>query len=438
MMAATRRLQHRLMLAFGAFALGVAVVFAGHAALFMYALEDHFFELQLQEEAVLQARHFDATGAWAEPLRGHVRRHDDPSTFPDDLRASMLQHPLRREFAGSDGRHYHLHQVLLPGGASSWLVAEVSEHLVLRPMRGTFLHVLAWLAVVMVGTAVVVGTLIARRTTAPLGRLAALVATMQPEDLPEALPQTFADDEVGVLARGLEGLVQRVREFIAREQEFTRDASHELRTPLAVIRSASEQLAATAGMDARSRAHIEHIRQSAAQLEQTVGTLLDLAREDQATERHEDVRLLPLLERIVVEQAPLLGDRSIELELDVPASTRVALRQPILHILLSNLVGNAFAHADAGTVRIGLQGDELQVSNRARETEAHLVHQPSARREGSAGFGLGLGIVRRLCDRHGIVLAFDTVDGLVTARLVLPGVAAGADDNARGSEYRRI
>jgi signal transduction histidine kinase len=85
----------------------------------------------------------------------------------------------------------------------------------------------------------------------------------------------FPDDEVGMLARGLEALLQRIREFIVREQEFTRDASHELRTPLAVIRSAGECLMPPSRhCRERGRQHVDHIRGSAAQLEQTVATLL--------------------------------------------------------------------------------------------------------------------------------------------------------------------
>jgi signal transduction histidine kinase len=418
--AVHRRLQRRLMLAFGSFALFVALLFAGHAALFMYALEDQFFEVQLQEEAKLQAAHFAATGRWTEPFRSHVQRHDDPSTFPDDLRDEALQHPRRREFAGSAGRHYHLHRIELPGGEVSWLVTEASEHLMLRPMRGTFVQVLAWLGVFVVGAALLTGAMLARRTTAPLVRLAELVSTMQPGQLPQSLPGPFSNDEVGVLARGLEGLIQRVSDFIAREQEFTRDASHELRTPLAVIRSAGEQLAATPGLDGAAHAHLTHIRHSAAQLEQTVATLLSLAREGLDPGVATSVRVLPLLERVIVEQAPLLAGRQVELDLQVPAGAQFPLPAPILHILLSNLVGNAFAHTDGDVVRVVLDDTALRITNRCLAEHAPRVDQTFARREGSAGFGLGLGIVRRLCERHGIALVFETHDDEVTAVLMMP------------------
>ncbi|HUG73023.1 MAG TPA: HAMP domain-containing sensor histidine kinase, partial [Steroidobacteraceae bacterium] len=294
----------------------------------------------------------------------------------------------------------------------AWLVAEVSGQLVVRPMREQLFQVLAWTGLLVVALALGLGYWLARRTAKPLSRLATLVEGMSPEHMPTSFAQDFADDEVGVLARGLEGLIGRVRAFIAREQEFTRDASHELRTPLAVIRGATERLAAEPHLSNDGRRHLEHVRQSAAQLEQTVTTLLSLAREDAAGElMTAPVALLPVLERVIVEQSRLLEGKPVTVEVQVPPAMTFALPAPVLHILLSNLVGNAFAHAECGQVRIELAQGRLCIANRSSSLSADDLsdlYQPFRKREGSAGFGLGLSIVRRLCDRHAIDLRIDS------------------------------
>lgn len=43
--------------------------------------------------------------------------------------------------------------------------------------------------------------------------------------------------------------------------------------------------------------------------------------------------------------------------------------------------------------------------------------EPYIKGESSAGFGLGLSIVRRLCERHGIDLRIDAEDDLVIASI---------------------
>ncbi|MGQ7482940.1 hypothetical protein ACTGYX_12000, partial [Streptococcus suis] len=131
--------------------------------------------------------------------------HDSPATFPSDLKATFDAEPWRREIAGTQGRHYHLRPVQPEGAATpGWLVAEVSQQLVVRPMRSQILALLAWSGLAVVMVAVLAGAWLARRTTRPLSRLAALVDEMAPDRLPVGFAGDFPVDEVGVLARGVE------------------------------------------------------------------------------------------------------------------------------------------------------------------------------------------------------------------------------------------
>ncbi|HUD40831.1 MAG TPA: HAMP domain-containing sensor histidine kinase [Dokdonella sp.] len=402
-----RRLQRRLLAAFAALTLGVAGLFAFYAIAFVYMVEDRFFVAQLHDEAAYLRQAQAASGRWPAPRAAHLTLHTDSAGLPSDLRVPFLAEPGRSEFPGRDGRHYHLLALNGNDGRPAWLVAEVGDRLVVRPMRRHIFALLAWSGAIVLALALLLGAWIAHRSSRPLAELADVVAGLQPGELPERLPATRGDDEIGTLTRGLEALIGRVRTFVAREQEFTRDASHELRTPLAVIRSAGERLAAEADLDAAQRRHLDHIRLSAAQLEQTVTTLLALARE-QPLAAAGPTRLLPLIERVIVEQAPLIGDRPIRVDLDVAPAAATPQPAAVLHIVLSNLIGNAFAHTERGSVRIDLADGTLRIANRGHAIDDALraaLHQPFTKREGSAGFGLGLAIVQRLCDRHGIALA---------------------------------
>jgi signal transduction histidine kinase len=416
-----RRLQSRLMLAFAGFALFVATLFGLYAVAFMYAVEDAFFDAMLEQEVAAQVRHHAANGRWAEPRDPAVRIHLDPSSFPDDMKALHDAEPRRREFPGRDGRHYHLKPMAPPPPAApAWLVAEVSSQLVVRPMRDRVFLLLALSGLLILALALLTGWWLARRTARPLARLVGVVDDMSPARLPRDFAHAFRDHEVGILARGLEALAGRIEAFIVREKEFTRDASHELRTPLAVIRSAAERLMAEPGLSDAGRQHVGHMRQSALQLEQTVATLLSLAREDQPGAASGPAPVLPVLERVIVEQSPLLEGKQVAVEVDVPQHARLAVPAPVLHILLSNLVGNAFAHTEAGEVRIDVEGGRLRIANSGGGIDPALrgqLQQPFVKREGSAGSGLGLAIVRRLCDRYAIDLRIESSDDTTVASI---------------------
>lgn len=417
-----QRLRQRLVLAFAGFAVLVASVFGLYAMVFMYAVEDSVFDAQLAREADAQQAAYARDGNWRVPGDTGIQLYRDPARFPDDLRGDFLREPWRSEFSGQDGRHYHVRRLDRPPPATpAWLVAEVSRQLVVRPIRDRVMLLLASTAVLMVLLAIGLGAWLARRGTRPLYRLVQRVEALplQPQ-AGSTLAAEFTDDEIGVLARALDRLSQRVADVVAREHAFTRDASHELRTPLAVISGAAGQLLDEPGLSPRGQQHVQHIRLSALQLQQAVAALLALAREEVDASAATQVRLVPLLERVIIEQSPLLGTRPVEVQLEVPDDASLRAPEPALRMVLANLVGNAFAHTPHGSVRIALHEGDLLVHNRT-SADASLRNWPQPRRfdkgDDSPGSGLGLEIMRRLCDHHGLQLRMDADEDGVCARL---------------------
>jgi len=423
-MTPLRPLRHRVMLAFGAFSVLVTVVFVLLAFVFAYVVEDAYFESSLQREAAAQMRHRADHGRWTLPRDGGVQLHTDPTTFPADLGASDVADRGYSEVAGAAGRHYHV-LAFAPG---AWLVSDVGAQLMVRPMRQEMLFLATAAACALLLLALGLGAWLARWLTAPLSMLAARLSTLQPDRWAVTFADGTRDDEVGVLARGLDALVRRVSEFMAREQAFTRDASHELRTPITVIRSAADRLSDEVRMDTPvARRQLDHIRNSARQLEATIELLLALAREDSPSVDAGPWPLLPLLEQVVIEQAPLLESRAVEVVVHLARDIHVTWPASVMHSVLGNLVGNAFAHTKGGRVRIDVHDGRLRVVN-SQPLDAHMrdtLFEPFARGADSGGHGLGLSIVRRLCDRHGIDLRIDSEGDMTVASFTLtPGACA--------------
>lgn len=406
MSAPKHSLRRRIVAAFTVFALATALCFSAFSLIFVYTVEDSFFDNMLRQEADHQLQ---AGGRFVKPLRDFVSIHRDSSTFPPDL-ARRFKAGAGSEFFGDAGRHYH---VVSPGAVPYYIVAEVSRELVVRPRLPFIASVLGALALAMAALTAGFGYWLARRATAPLDRLAGLVAQTEPGQLPRGFASDFPDNEIGALAKGLEQAMDRIAEFIEREQHFTRDASHELRTPLAVV-SGAARLLVSQPLAPQQAAQVQRIAAAAEAMAQSVATLLALAREDlgQCSDA-EPVMLLPLVESIVVQHAHLLDGKAVEVIVEVDGKDCVACRRAALSILLSNLVSNAFAHTMAGQVRISFERAGLVVADSGPGIEPRL-HTAGAKREGSTGYGLGLSIAHRLAARSGIGLEIDSEAGAGT------------------------
>jgi signal transduction histidine kinase len=341
---------------------------------------------------------------------------------PPTWRASAPRSLAANELEGDGGRHFHLLRLDADG---TLLVAEVSQQLVVRPLRQTLLTWLLASGFAAVALALLLAALLARRTSAPLARLAQAVAGSRPEALPGSLAQGLAHDEVGELARHLDALHQRTRDFIAREQAFTADASHELRTPLAVLGMAIERLRQQAPL--AQQTGLASMQAALWQLQQTVELLLALAREAPADVRDEapseEQPLLPVLEQTLLAHAPLLEQQGVQIELEVPPRTTRCWPPALTQLLVANLLANALAHARAPQIRIEADAHRLSLCNVSDAPPAALLEegaagrQPGVKGPASSGQGLGLSIVRRLAERHGLSLTLSHEHGHTCATL---------------------
>jgi len=405
-------LRKRLLWAFASVCLLSTSLFSLYALAFAYSVEDQFFEAMLEEEGQRQLAAFSQTRTWLSSSDSALRIYLEPSDLPEDLRVAFAAEPSRREFSGAQGRHYHLKKLITPERSSVWLVAEVSKKLVFRRMRGTVFEILLYSTLGLLMLALALAWWQAHITATPLSRLAARVARIQPTELPERLSDDASLNEVGILTRSINGLIERMRAFIEREKSFTRDASHELRTPLTVISSAAEQIAAAQHLYPADQQQLALILSATKQLQHTINSLLTLAREQHlASVLTNPYRLLPLLEQIVLAQIMPFepySEKAIKLDCTVGHQVCTTIPEAVLHILLSNLLGNAFAHGLSNTtVYIAAQNQRLYIRNdQAQGQQPEAPIEAFSKHPNSAGFGLGLSIVQRLSDRFGLDLQF--------------------------------
>ncbi|MGR9000431.1 MAG: sensor histidine kinase [Gammaproteobacteria bacterium] len=232
-----------------------------------------------------------------------------------------------------------------------------------------------------------------------------------------------SDSDVIKLIDALDHFTERLEQFIKREKNFTRDASHELRTPLAVIKSSLALLQKRQDYQPNERQSLTMIDNTLRDMEGLIDTLLLLAREESSPLPEEDVLINDLLITLVEQINQALGNNKIILDVQQNCLLSIPAAEKVLVILFSNLLRNAFSYTQQGVISITIDEKQISVSDSGigmNQQQLQHIFEPFYRAHtGSNGHGLGLTIVKQLCNRYGWELKIRSKQGEGTRITVL-------------------
>jgi signal transduction histidine kinase len=294
---------------------------------------------------------------------------------------------------------------------------------------------------VVSGLGVVATWAVVGRALRPLKRVTAIAQRLGGENLDERIGYAGPDDEVAELAATFDAMLDRLAEAFDAQRRFVANASHELRTPLAVIRTEVDVTLSAPDADLAEYRHMARVVRDASQRASgLVEALLVLARSEAQSGRRlarrvpadlatsaqaaleamsKEADRMRLRITAQLEPAPVVGDPSL---LDRLAGNLVenAVRYNYLH-------GQIWVHTSAagGQARLVVANTGFEVD----QADVPGLFEPFRRggreRTGGRGFGLGLSIVRAVCDAHGgSVSAVARDGGGLEVTVTLPAMTA--------------
>ena len=258
--------------------------------------------------------------------------------------------------------------------------------------------------VLFTALALVLGWWSASRVMAPVSDLAQRLRRSGTSSDPELLAPSFAEDEVGELARALDDYAGRLTEVVQRDREFNADVSHELRTPLAVIRGAVELLLSKPELDERTRTRLQRIQRAEQQCTDLISALLLLSRNERG---HGNTDVARVVDQLLDAHRATLGGKPLTLRVEGEEGARVDSPEAALSVALGNLIGNAVKYTKEGEVVVRLLPDAVEVVDSgpglSKEDAARLFERGyrGTHAGHSQGGGIGLSIVSRLCALYG-------------------------------------
>ena len=264
--------------------------------------------------------------------------------------------------------------------------------------------------------AVAGGFILVRRALKPVDNLSQKAAAITQHSLSERLPVVRTGDELERLSVSLNLMISRLEDAINSSKQFVADASHELRTPLAVLRGELENLAQDTQLKSHTRETLGSALEEVDRLAEIVEGLLALSRLDTGEAQAEWVRFdLAELVATTADQMSLLAeDKHITVACDSSGPVLIEGDRARLKQVIVNLLDNAIKYTpNGGRIKLKIAREEgsavLDVADDGigipPEAVPHVFKRffrvDGSRSRDQGGAGLGLSIVKSICDAHG-------------------------------------
>jgi len=217
-------------------------------------------------------------------------------------------------------------------------------------------------------------------------------------------------------------LMEQIHEAFEKEREFTANASHELMTPIGILQNKIENLMGEPDVSDFVQERLIGMQKTLNRLKRIVHSLLLISRiENEQFSKKESVPAADLFADVMDEISHRLSERDISLKIDI--SNEVILEninRDLLFQMIYNLVNNAirynkqsgFIHiADRinpdGTYDVDLIDSGIGIPDEDIGTIFNRFKKAN-QSEDSAGYGLGLSIVKSIADYHKITISISS------------------------------
>lgn len=218
-------------------------------------------------------------------------------------------------------------------------------------------------------------------------------------------------DEFEQLNDVFNSVQKKIKDDYERLKEYTENTSHELQTPLAVINAKLDELIQADNLTEKQVQLVAGILETTNRLSKINQALIFLAKLDNRVYDSNDNVLLSEIIRLQLEHfEPLTTEKDLKIEFIRQDDLDIKMNSSLAHTLIQNLLKNAIRHnVKAGFIHIEVNKKELVISNSGNTVSFEPEEMFGRFRKNSQhpqSLGIGLSIVKRICDISNIDISY--------------------------------
>ena len=267
-------------------------------------------------------------------------------------------------------------------------------------------------------------TFVVSKAIAPIQQLIFSASQINYANISSRLPLPENEDEIHQLATTINELLSRLETSFYQQKQFTSDASHEMQTPLAAIKGIVEVLLRKPRTAERYEEKIQEVLIQTNRLSLLYDQLLQLARLESSVlvAKKELVLLEPTIKKLLKTHDKLIVNNGITIYNSLPTDATIQADVLLVEIVLDNLISNAIKYNktngaifftwETATKTLSIIDKGIGIdSNQLPLLFNRFFRADDSRSSQIPGNGLGLSIVKRLCDVQKISLLVTSEKG---------------------------
>jgi signal transduction histidine kinase len=209
----------------------------------------------------------------------------------------------------------------------------------------------------------------------------------------------------------LQKMTDKAVDEYAAVKEFGENASHELQTPLAVLRNKLELLSET-NIEEDQAALIVDMQNAVEKLSRINRSLVLLTKlENNEYAVSENIRFCKIAKDILAAYEDRIEMKNLTVKTDIDKSVLLKIHPALADMLVNNLLGNAIRHnVQDGRIELVLTHKRLLIRNTGLPPEMpteELFQRFKKSNQCSESVGLGLSIVKQICDVCGFSISYN-------------------------------
>jgi len=305
---------------------------------------------------------------------------------------------------------YIIAQIVFEMDSKKYCLQVATDYKMLDTTMENLFYILLFIIPIILIFSIIGGYFLIYKSFSPIEQILYNLKHINAADLSKRLQTLNTNDEIDLLTKEINSLLERLEISFEKVNQFSSDASHELKTPLTIIRGEIEIALRKDRTTQEYKESLQICLDEVLMIGQTIDDLFFLAKnEEEALKVKEEVYLDEITTETIKELTPYAKLKEITIKSDIEDTVQIQGHSKLLKIAIKNVLKNAISFSDKNSevfvhnykeknfYIISIRDEGIGISKKEQKKIFEKFYRTDkSRNKDSGGTGLGMSIVDKI------------------------------------------